>query len=134
MKKWMCLLMIGSVFSLVGCSNSIALPLEKQAVQPPVTSSAVAGDAQVKIISLKEQVTPNGLQTVVAQVPPHTKAHIEVDAGGAPFENQDLQDKLADANGQVSWTWKVANDPDDMVAVTVSEDGEEAYSMFQITP
>lgn len=75
----------------------------------PAAAPAQPAAATVKIVSVTSPVVRNSYATVVAQVPPNTSATIAVRYKSAPGTAQGLGPKTSDANGRVSWTWKVGS-------------------------
>ncbi|MGZ4163536.1 MAG: stalk domain-containing protein [Tumebacillaceae bacterium] len=87
----------------------------------------------VKIVSVVSPVHRNGVETVVAHVPPGTTASIEVDYKSGPSQAAGLDEKTADASGNVSWSFKVGgNTTLGSWPVTVSDNGASDKAYFEV--
>ncbi len=61
----------------------------------------------ITIISYPKTARRNETVSVTIQALPNTKYHIVVNYKSGPSKSKDLDEKISDANGIVSWTWKV---------------------------
>jgi hypothetical protein len=96
-----------------------------------ILSSKESND--VTILSIKSPVARNSYETVIAHVPPHTTASIEVDYKSGPSHAQGLEPKTAGDDGIVTWTWKVGgNTTLGTWPVTVTDNGQSAKATFEV--
>ena len=61
----------------------------------------------ITIISYPKTARRNETVSVTIQALPNTKYHIVVNYKSGPSKSKDLDEKISDANGIVTWTWKV---------------------------
>jgi hypothetical protein len=88
----------------------------------------------VKILSKISPVARNSNETVIAKVPPHSTAHIEVDYKSGASHAHGLGDKTAGDNGEVSWTWHVGGNSTIgyPVTVIVTDNGQSDQTTYQV--
>lgn len=61
----------------------------------------------LKVVSSHLDVSTGQEASLTIQVRPGTKATIEVDYSSGPSQDNSLLPKIADKNGDVTWSWKV---------------------------
>lgn len=96
-------------------------------------AAAVVQDkqAEVKIISVTSPVGRNKTATLKAKVAPQATASIRVTYKSGASKAQGLEDKQADSEGNVTWSWKVGgNTTLGTWPITVSSDGLSAHTEF----
>jgi len=86
-----------------------------------VGNGNAAAKVSVKIVSLTTPVTPGTDATLEAQTAPNATCTITVQYASGASQAASLSQKSANAQGAVSWTWRVgANTPPGKYPVTVS--------------
>ncbi|MBR7083240.1 MAG: pilus assembly protein, partial [Clostridia bacterium] len=60
-----------------------------------------------ELISLTSPVKAGENATITIQGKPNTKYYITVIYKSGPSDAEELNEKISDSNGVVSWTWKV---------------------------
>ena len=73
-------------------------------IPAPAPSSGALG---LEVISVTSPVAPGGTATLTAKTVPGSTCTIIVNYKSGPSQAQGLEAKVADINGNVSWTWKV---------------------------
>ncbi len=94
----------------------------------PVTTSVTAPQTlSLEIISITSPVAPGANATLVAKTTPGASCAITVYYKSGPSSASGLINKVADATGNVSWTWKVGTNTTPgnwRIVVTVTKDGQ----------
>ena len=72
----------------------------------PVTEKPVKVDT-ITNIKVTSPIPPNSIATLSAKVSPNTKYSITVYYSSGASSADGLEDKTSDANGNISWSWKV---------------------------
>lgn len=90
--------------------TATATPTQIPTATPRPTATQVPAPAaalSLEIVSVTSPVRPGGRATLVAKTVPGANASITVYYKSGPSTAQGLVPKVADANGNVSWTWMV---------------------------
>lgn len=102
---------------------------------PTPTPSATADKhkAGVEIVSVTSPAARNGTAKLKAKVTPGATASITVHYKSGPSTAAGLDDKQADSEGNVSWSWKVGgNTTLGVWPITVSCEGSTAKTSFEV--
>lgn len=67
----------------------------------------VRSEGGIEIISLTSPIDPGEMATLTANTTPGAICKITVNYQSGNSEAQGLENKTADSNGNVSWTWEV---------------------------
>lgn len=95
------------------------------------TQPAIRGLA---VVSSHLDVSPVQEASLTIQVKPGAKASIEVDYSSGPSHDSSLRPKIADKNGNVSWSWKVPlNTTPGTWNVPVAADGKSMMLQLHVT-
>ncbi len=115
-------------------------PTATPTLAPVVTNLPVlvppSGALNLESISVTSPVAPGGTATLTIKTAPGASCNITVNYKSGPSQAQGLEAKVADANGNVSWTWKVGttttpgNWP---ISVAVSKDGQSVIKETTFT-
>jgi len=100
-------------------------PTAAPTAQPTATTAAVA--LTLDIVSVSSPIAPGANATLVAKTAPGANCTITVYYKSGPSKAQGLTPKDADANGSVSWTWKVGTNTTPgtwRIVVTASKNGQ----------
>lgn len=93
----------------------------------------IHASTNVEIISVTSPIAANQLATVNAKVPSGATASIRVDYKSGASSASGLEDKQADAEGNVSWSWKVSpNTTPGTCSITVTSHGESITTDFTV--
>jgi len=108
----------------------------KPTLTPNLTQSpkpVPAEQVSVKLISVTSPAARNSYATLKAKMVIGCTASIEVDYKSGPSKAQGLESKKADANGNVSWTWRVGGRTTlGFWPITVSCNGESVVTEFEV--
>jgi len=78
--------------------------------KPEITTepeTAPMPSEDIIIVSYPKTAKRNEKVSLTIQALPNTKYHIVVNYKSGPSESKDLDEKISDSNGVVTWTWKV---------------------------
>jgi competence protein ComEC len=105
-------------------------PTSSPAIAPATTPSVVAPSSlalSLEVTSVTSPVAPGANATLLANTFPSASCTITVYYKSGPSTASGLTPKTADANGNVSWTWKVGTNTTPgnwRISVTASKDGQ----------
>lgn len=97
------------------------------ATQPTESATVPTEDkpSTIVFITWPETITGGETGTVTVQGKPHTVYYIQVYYKSGPSSAKGLEDKLSNADGFVTWTWKVSKNTKPGDYKIVVTDGEE---------
>ncbi|MEW4368655.1 TadE/TadG family type IV pilus assembly protein [Paenibacillus kandeliae] len=89
----------------------------------------------VKVVSVPSPAHPESLISIAATAPPNSKIHLEVSYKSGSSTAQGLGDAMSDADGNITWTWKIPSSATEGWAtyVLTTEDGQKIQGTFEIT-
>ncbi len=105
--------------------TSTLTPVPVATPLPVIASTSEA--LSLEVISVTSPVAPGGNATLVAKTAPGASCTITVYYKSGPSSASGLTTKTADANGNVSWTWKVGTSTTPgnwRISTTASKDGQ----------
>ena len=91
----------------------VTTALETEAPKPTASAQKPAETQKpVKVdnitnINVTSPIAPNSIATLTAKVLPNTKYDIDVYYSSGRSKAKGLEEKTSDANGNISWSWKV---------------------------
>lgn len=88
----------------------------------------------VRVVSVPHPAHPESLISIAATAPPNSKVHLEVTYKSGSSKAQGLGDAIADADGNIIWTWKIPSSATEGWAtyVLTTEDGQKIRGTFEI--
>ena len=105
-----------SALPAVGDSSGVATPTSPlsqiqstatAAPNPAATPATTATTLNIGVVSLTSPAARNSNATLTIQTTPSASCTVTVHYKSGPSKAQGLSPKLADTNGQCSWTWRV---------------------------
>lgn len=107
--------------------------VETEAPKPAETEKPVQVDT-ITEISVTSPIAPNSIATLTAKVLPNTEYDIEVYYSSGASKAQGLEPKTSDANGNISWSWKVGQRTKaGTYQIVISGNGEQKETKFTVT-
>lgn len=110
-------------------------PTEPVVTEPAVTEPVVTEPSQdtLVILSWPQEVHRNHTYTVTVKGKPNTEYSIVVNYKSGPASAAGLETKYSDADGYVSWTWKVGGRTSaGSFTIVVSGGGEQETVTFEV--
>lgn len=111
---------------------------ETETTAPETTKApeAVKAEPEVKLVSVTSPIDAGEFQTLTIKGKPDTEYAIKVYYRSSASKADGLENKKSDANGNVSWTWKVGTNTASVTAkVDIYESGKRskvARFMFDV--
>jgi outer membrane biosynthesis protein TonB len=99
----------------------------------PVTETPVKVDT-ITNIKVTSPISPNSIATLTAKVAPNTEYDISVYYSSSASKADGLEAKVSDANGNISWSWKVGGrTKPGTYRIVIAGGGEKKESTFTVT-
>ena len=127
-----------SASALDGTTGRMTLPVQSQAAEPitqptELPTQAAQEETVLLFISWPKTIAGGESGTVTIRGKPNTTYSIEVHYKSGPSSAKGLEDQVSDADGMVTWTWKVSKNakPGDF-KIVVSGGGETVEVPFTV--
>lgn len=108
-------------------------PADTKAPKPAETEKPVQVDT-ITNITVTSPISQNSIATLTAKVLPNTEYDIDVYYSSGESKAEGLENKTSDANGNISWSWKVGQrTKPGTYKIVISGSGENKETKFTVT-
>jgi competence protein ComEC len=121
------------VSSIVSTVSKVASSNITSSIPTVISSGATATTSNITLVSLTSPISRNAIATIAIKGKPNTEYSIAVHYSSGDSKASGLENKVSDANGDVSWSWKIGGQTTlGTYGITISGGSQTLNSNFTV--